>query len=213
MRSCPALQRLAARESRPTSKEKILSFRHFCGEAAGPARICELCTSFSRRFPYGQSTCQAQNFVDSATMASTSARVVVKLQISGNNNMQSTERRVSLYDDANFGRGTRAWHIRLADSISVPGTPNHVRILRLQVELLSHTDQKPFVCNFTSFHHSSFHYSYRSQSSLQDCESLNDVLNPGLSFSSAVSFRQRIMTSSHTSLLLEKSFGSMPPNV
>ena len=93
-------------------------------------------------------------------------RVVVKLRINlagEHEGMQSMERGLSLYGDANFGPGSRALHIRLADLISVAGTPNDERIRRFQVALLSYNDiyrpkGKPFFWNFT----------YRSHSSLED---------------------------------------------
>ena len=72
-------------------------------------------------------------------------RVVVKLRINlagEYEGMQSMERGLSLYGDANFGPGSRALHIRLADLISVAGTPNDERIRRFQVALLSYIGQK-----------------------------------------------------------------------
>lgn len=100
--------------------------------------------NFSRRFwENGLSLFRGKERRRSTTMMN-STRVVVKLRINlaGEHEMQSMERGLSLYGDANFGPGSRALHIRLADLISVAGTPNDERIRRFQVALLSYIGQK-----------------------------------------------------------------------
>lgn len=100
--------------------------------------------NFSRRFwENGLSLFRGKERRRSTTMMN-STRVAVKLRINlaGEHEMQSMERGLSLYGDANFGPGSRALHIRLADLISVAGTPNDERIRRFQVALLSYIGQK-----------------------------------------------------------------------
>ena len=50
--------------------------------------------------------------------------------------MESIEQPVAIFADGNFGKGSRARHIELADALSTDGTPNQERIRLLQVGLL-----------------------------------------------------------------------------